>query len=258
MRIGICASDVDHILMAYEAGYDFVEVNNTSAVMDDARYPALLELKNSLPEGFMYSCNVLLPSTMRVTGPDVDLDAVRAFCEKSFARLDSLGVKMIVFGSSAAKKVPEGFSMETAMDQLVDAVRMFSEIAAKYSQRVCIEPLRYSECNIINTAEESIELTRRTDRANVGAHVDYFHLMQNGEKLAKLTEMAPLIIHTHIASPCLRSMPTYDDGADYTFFFEALRRGGYSDTVAFEGTAEWDANVLSTTCEYIRSVSSEN
>ena len=258
MRIGICASEPEHIRMAQGAGFDFVEVNTVGNVMNDEKYPDLLELRASLPDGFMYSCNILCSADLRLTGPDVDYEKIRAYCAKSFARLDSLGIKMIVFGSSAAKRVPEGFSMDEAMDQLTEAVRIFSEAAAMHSQRVCIEPIRFSECNIINTALDAAELVRRVDRENVGLHVDYFHMMQNGEKLSQLVELAPMITHTHIASPCKRSMPTFDDGADYAFFFETLRKGGYDETVTFEGSTEWDADLLCRMCEYLRSASAHS
>lgn len=238
MKIGLCTSEKELILLARKVGFDFVEINASGAVMKDEKYAMLLELSRELPDGFMYSCNGLIPSDVRLTGPDVDLARVREYASKSFARLSSLGVKMLVFGSSGAKRVPEGFSFERAMEQLVVAMRIFSDEAAKHGQRVCIEPLRYSECNIINTLEDSLELVRLTARENVGAHVDYFHLMQNGERLSKLEGAAGRIMHTHIASPCMRNTPRQDDGADYRCFFDYLRRGGYDATVSFEGKFE--------------------
>ena len=256
MKIGICTSEKEVILLAKKVGFDFVEVNASGAVMKDEKYAMLLELSRELPDGFMYSCNGLIPSDVRLTGPDVDLARVREYAETSFARLASLGVKMLVFGSSAAKRVPEGFSFDKATEQLVVAMRIFSDEAAKHGQRVCIEPLRYSECNIINTLENSLELARLVDRENVGAHVDYFHLMQNGERLSKLEGAAKKIIHTHIASPCKRSTPKYDDGADYASFFDYLRRGGYDATVSFEGKFEPTEDELREMCACLRESSS--
>ena len=196
MKIGLCTSEKELILLARKVGFDFVEVNASGAVMKDEKYAMLLELSRELPDGFMYSCNGLVPGDVRLTGPEADEGKIREYAETSFARLASLGVKMIVFGSSAAKRVPEGFSFDKATEQLVAAMRIFSDEAAKHGQRVCIEPLRYAECNIINTLEDSLELARLTARENVGAHVDYFHLMQNGERLAKLEGAAKKIMHT--------------------------------------------------------------
>ena len=258
MKIGICTSEKEVILLAKKVGFDFVEVNASGAVMKDEKYAMLLELSRELPDGFMYSCNGLVPGEFRLTGPEADEGKIREYAETSFARLATLGVKMLVFGSSGAKRVPEGFSFDKATEQLVVAMRIFSDEAAKHGQRVCIEPLRYAECNIINTLEDSLELVRLTARENVGAHVDYFHLMQNGERLAKLEGAAKKIIHTHIASPCKRSTPKYDDGADYASFFDYLRRGGYDATVSFEGSFEHTEEELSEMYRYIRECSTAN
>ena len=255
MKIGLCTSENDLILLARKVGFDFVEINVGGAVMNDEKYTMLLKLSRELPDGFMYSCNGLVPGNIHLTGPEADAEKIREYAEKSFARLASLGVKMIVFGSSAAKRVPEGFSFDTAMKQLVVAMRIFSDAAARHGQCVCIEPLRYSECNIINTVEDSLELANLTDRKNVGAHVDFFHLMQNGERLSKLEGAAEKIMHTHIASPCVRNTPRYDDGADYRSFFNYLRRGGYDRTVAFEGDFEHSEEELTEMCSYLRECS---
>lgn len=255
MKIGICASDPAGIKLAYESGFEFVEVSNWAVYkMDDKKYAEMLELKKELPDGFMYACNGLVPPDFRLTGPDVNFDEIRDFAEKSFAKLAGLGIKMLVFGSSKAKIVPEGFDFDEAMAQLVKVTQIFAEAAAKNGQSVCIEPLRTEECNIINTAEDSVKLAKDTGCANVGGHVDYYHLMQNGEKISKLEELAKDIVHTHIASPCKRVMPTPDDGADYNQFFDYLRKGGYDATVSFEGGGQKTPKNLKALCEYLKSL----
>ena len=254
MKIGICASNVENILLARKVGFEFVEIHCVGSVMNDEKYPPMLELSRTLPENFMYSCNCLIPSELRLTGADVDFDKIRKYAAKCTERLASLGVQMLVFGSSAAKRVPDGFAREDAMEQLAEAMRIFSDEAKKYGQRICIEPLRYCECNIINKFEESVELMKMTDRENVGAHVDYFHHMQNGEPIDLLEDGAKYIIHTHIASPQDRTAPDRDDGADYKIFFDTLRRAGYFDTVSFEGNCEWSESALTKMYEYLREV----
>ena len=255
MKIGLCESRVNEIRKAYEIGFDFVEVSNWAVyTMDDEKYGAMVKLAGELPEGFMYACNGLVPPDFRLTGPEVDYDKIRDFADKSFAKLAKLGVKMLVFGSSKAKIVPEGFDFGKAMGQLIEVTKIFGEAAEKNGQRVCIEPLRTEECNIINTAEDSVKLAKDTGRANVGGHVDYYHLMQNGEKMSKLEGLAKDIVHTHIASPCKRNMPTADDGADYKQFFDYLRKGGYDATVSFEGGGDKTPENLKALCEYLKSL----
>ena len=244
MKIGICTTDPTTIKNAYDSGLDFVEISNwTVAKMDDAAFNELLTLKSTLPEGFFYACNGLVPSNLRLTGPNVDYEKIR-----------KLGVKMLVFGSSKAKEVPEGFDFDEAMEQLVKVTRIFADAAKKHGQQVCIEPLRTTECNIINTAEDSARLAEMTGCDNVGAHVDYFHLMQNGEKMSKLEALAKDILHTHIASPCKRTLPAPDDGADYGQFIDYLRKGGYDATVSFEGGGEKTAETLTAFCTFMKSL----
>ena len=255
MKIGLCESRDKEIKQAYELGFDYVEVSNWAVYsMDDGKYNDMLKLAKKLPENFMYACNGLVPPDFRLTGPDVDFDKIKDFAEKSFAKLAKLGVKMLVFGSSKAKIVPEGFDFDEAMAQLVKVTQIFAEAAAKNGQRVCIEPLRTEECNIINTAEDSVKLAKDTGCANVGGHVDYYHLMQNGEKMSKLEGLAKDIFHTHIASPCKRNFPTFDDGADYKQFFDYLRKGGYDATVSFEGGGNKTTENLKALCDYLKSL----
>ncbi len=255
MKIGFCCGDTERIKLLCRLGYDFVELGNTELYnKSEEDFNKLVELKKELPEGFMYSVNGLVPGELRLTGPDVDYDKIRQFAKKSFARLNQLGIKMIVFGSGKAKHVPEGFSFETAMEQLVKVVNIFSEEASVYGMKVCIEPLRRGECNIINTAGDSIKLAKLSGCSNVGGHVDFYHIMQNGEKLSTLTPLAKDIFHTHIASPIQRTMVTYDDGADYKAFFDFLRAGGYDATVSFEGGTNFDETALGTMLSYLKSL----
>ena len=255
MKYGICECDTDIIRIAYETGFDFIEVNNSVIYsMDSDRYGSMLTLSRSLPEGYLYACNGLVKADIRLTGPEVDYNVIRNFSKESFYKVAELGVKMLVFGSSKAKQVPEGFSFEEAQKQLTEVVCIFAETAESYGQKVCIEPLRTEECNIINTAEDSIALAKASGCTNVGGHVDYFHMMQNGEKMSKLSLLGKDIIHTHIASPCVRRMPEPDDGADYRQFIKYLQMGSYDKTVSYEGRGEKTRENLTSLLEFFRSL----
>jgi len=253
MKIGICTL-VENMQKVLDAGFDFIEVNNSRyGTQSDEDFEKAYAIAAEHP-GVALASNGLVPGDIRLTGPDVDYDAIRAFCEKSFARLARLGVKILVFGSSKAKIVPEGFSFDEAWEQLVNCVRIFSEVAAKHGQTVVIEPLRYDECNIINTVEDSVKLAKLADRENVKAHVDFFHLMQNGETLSQLAPLVKELGHVHIASPIKRSAPAFDDGANYHAFFETLRAGGFDGTISYEGKGVSDPEELKTLVSFLRSL----
>ncbi len=255
MKIGICLNNTDRIRLAHSIGYDFVEVSNTSvSSLNDEDFEKLLVLKNECRDGFFYAANGLVPADIRLTGNNVEFERIQRFAEYSFERLSFLGIKILVFGSSKAKHVPEGFSFEKATEQLVRVTSIFGSVAAKYGMNVCIEPLNTAECNIINTAEDAVNLADMTKLSNVFGHVDYYHMMQNGESMRSLTSLAPRIIHAHIASPVKRAVVCQYDGADYSAFFKCLRFGGYDKTVSFEGHGASGEKNLSDMLKYLKSL----
>ena len=79
------------------------------------------------------ACNNFFPGRIRLTGPDVDEQAIRAYYAKALERAATLGVKSIVFGSAGAKRVPEGFDMDRAYQQVVQVTR---EQIAKSGKKV--------------------------------------------------------------------------------------------------------------------------
>lgn len=253
MRFGICC-DIDKLELCLNSGADFIEVNNTKiAQACDEEFNDALLLSKKHPNTILAS-NGLIPKTIRLTGNDVDYDKIVEFCESSFERLSLLGVKILVFGSSGAKRVPEGFSFELAMQQLVRCVRIFSDVAKRYDQIVVIEPLRYSECNIINLMRESKELADLVDRDNVKAHVDFFHMMQNQETFTELQKFASDFVHAHIASPVLRTLPAFDDGANYKEFLDILKNANPDLSVSFEGSTKFEENELKTMFSFLKSL----
>lgn len=240
MKIGVCTT-LDNIERVLKSGADFIEVAvvplNALSEEEVERYANTCKGK----EEFLYSANCLVGGDLRLTGTDVNYDKIRNYTQKTFALLDKIGIKKLVFGSASPKKVPDGFSMDEAWAQLVKVVDIFATEAKKHGQTVIIEPLNRNECNIINTVRDAVNLVKAVNRDNVTAHVDYYHFTENGESLDELAELIPYIGHAHIASPVTRSYPRSDDGADYKAFFEVLRKGGYDETISCEcGMPETD------------------
>ena len=123
---------------------------------------------------------------IRLTGPDVDEQAIRAYYAKALERAATLGVKSIVFGSAGAKRVPESFDMDRAYQQVVQVTRETGEAAAKYGITIVIEPVRMPDCNIINTFAESYDFKGKT----VIPFCTYASTYRD-ETLAKIVELTP-------------------------------------------------------------------
>lgn len=234
IKIGVCANP-DSILDVQRIGYDYIEGNLTALHnMTDDEFAALQKLVDSASikvEAF----NCMLPGTHRVTGPDVDAGQLNAFIGKAFARAKRLGGEVVVFGSSGARSVPEGFPVDAAWRQIVDFLRLAEVHCAEHGITLAIEPLRRQESNIINLVSEATALAAIVDLPHIRALGDTYHMALVSEPLSNLTLAGKLLAHTHTANPDGRVYPKKGDGEDYRAIFDALRAGGYDGRISVEG-----------------------
>ena len=113
---------------------------------------------------------------------------------------------MIVFGSSGAKNVPDGFSYDQAWEQIVQAMQIAAPIAAEHGITIVIEPLNKKEANIVLTGAEGLKLAREIDRPSVQLLIDYYHMALEGESpdiLLEGTRRDPAHAHLDRAGPHL-------------------------------------------------------
>ena len=234
MRFGICAPVSEAARLA-KIGFDYLEVGAAGlAAMTDAEFDAFCAANEAAPI-HAETANGLFPGTVRLTGDDADWDVATAYIEKVMSRLSRAGIKVAVFGSSGSRKVPEGFSMETAWEQLVKVGGFLAETAKKYGVTIALEPLRKAETNIINTQAEGLRLVQAVDHPQFKLLCDYYHLAQEGGTSADVEACGDTLVHVHIANPDTRKTMAPDDGADYAAFFKALRSTGYDARISFEG-----------------------
>ncbi len=243
MQFGICLS-IKEILTKYPQDLDFAELSVPDVM--EASADDCAALRRAVAEGLVRTCcaKQLLPGSLRLTGPDVDFEAVRAYVEKSFYRLAELGVSVLVFGSGKAKHVPDGFPMPRAMEQLCKIGRIFAREAKKYGQRVAVEPLSYSEVNVINTVSEAADYARAVGLDNFGILVDFYHFDQNNDNEADIAKHKELLLHTHFAAPKSRGVPRCE--SEWDFFVQSvntLKSVGYDGTVSFEGIMPKDTDL---------------
>ena len=235
IRLGICTS-IDNAPLMAELGYDYIELGMTAVTrMSDEEYAALLaKVKVSpLPVEAM---NGMIPADYVLCSDACTGDAVKEYLTKAFARANELGVKVVVFGSGGARKLPEGMRHADGFKHLIDYLQLAGEMAAPYGISIAIEPLRAAECNIINHVYEAQWLATQVGRKNVGALADLYHMMAGGEDCSALTYKKG-VIHCHIADRLGRAYPVAGDGsqADYTEFFTALKKANYTGRVSIEG-----------------------
>lgn len=246
IKFGVCC-DADRARLVQEAGYDYFEMNfGAFAALPEEEF---LKIKNQLRSLDIRSeaMNGMLPGTFRLTGEEADLAPVKPFLQRGFARAAEVGTRVVVFGSGAARNVPEGFS-DTARvyDQLEEYLYLASDCAAESGIVTAIEPLSFRECNVLNLVSEAAYLAARVDRPNVRVLADYFHVARNKEDTESIVGFAHRMAHCHIAHPTQRVIPQPGDGGDYTPFFSALRKANYDGRVSIEGRIGWDDDAVIT------------
>lgn len=246
MRLGVClnmlgeAKDptgAGRIRMVKEAGYDYVELPLAQVMeLPEDRFEALLSQlkKTGIP---CESCNNFFPSSLRLTGEHAEPERAAAYARRALLRAGRLGADRIVFGSSGAKNVPDGFDRAQAWQQIVRLLQQLGPMASQEGIAIVIEPLNREESNIVLNLGDGIRLTREVDRRNVRLLVDYYHFAMEQEEWEALEKAVPYIEHVHFAEPLGRRFPK-EQKEEYARFFHILRSAGYDQKVSLEAFAD--------------------
>ena len=169
---------------------------------------------------------------------------LRRYVEKVFPIAKDFGAKVLVFGSGGARMLPQGFSRDTAMCQLISFLRLVNGYCEDFDISIAIEPLNRTESNMINSVMEGYWLAKYTDRPRIRVLADYYHMQCDNEPASELLVTKGNLIHAHIASKKHRYYPLYEAKAEHEPFFAALKELGYDAGVSVEGvTTNFDADI---------------
>ena len=217
-------------------GYDYIEpaLSKAVALSPEALAAARQDVRSSGIR--VETMNWFLPGgDIKLTGPAVDREQVRAYLEKSLALAEAFGAKVIVFGSPGARTVPDGFPREKAWAQLVDFLRLGGQVVKTrgYGMVIGIEALRKPETNIVNSVAEALRLAREVNDPRVRLNIDFYHLAFENEDPDVVLQAGPVIAHVQISDPAQRRFPKDDAGEPrYRRFFDNLRKVGYRGRIS--------------------------
>jgi sugar phosphate isomerase/epimerase len=222
MQFGICAplSDAD---AARSAGGDFLEISVQSLPVELAG--------TNLP---VRACNALVPATLKITGMEANSGGLRDYLARTCQAAAAIGVEILVFGSGAARHVPDGFDSAKVRPQLLDFLRAAGWAASEHGLTVVIEPLSRAECNVLHTIDECMELVKLVNLPSVQCLVDSYHFWVNGDSLESLRRAMPHIYHVHVADREGRVAPGLSGSSDYLPLFRVLKEGGYNRRISIE------------------------
>ncbi len=234
IKLGVC-TNIGNIKKVASAGFDYMEAAlNGIAQMSEQEFESTLREASQAPIK-VEACNCLLPGSLKVTGPEVNAQALHDYLELAFTRAQKLGVKVAVFGSGAARRVPEGFDVPQAWRQIANFLRLAERHAADHDITVVIEPLRSGECNIINYVSEATILASLVQMPHIGVLGDTYHMAFGHEGFNSLTMAGELLGHIHVANAIGRKYPKIGDGEKYKELFDTLKAMNYQGRVSVEG-----------------------
>lgn len=232
MILGCCAS-LDKIEIVRDIGYDFVElgVGAMKPESPESEFEAISEIIYSsgiAPEVW----NCLLPGDMKLVGPEVDSYRIERYLRTAFERIEELGGEIVVFGSGAARTMPDGFPADEAHDQLKTFLKLAGQVAGAHGITITVEPLNSKDTNSINTITQAVGLVKEVDHPFVKVLVDSFHMLLESEPVSAIAGATGLIAHAHVADtgrlyPGSGEYPTQE-------FITALQAAGYDGRLSVE------------------------
>ena len=247
MRIGCCVNmvaqapdgiGIERLEALAACGYDYVEMPLAQVMaLQQSQFRAVVEYVESTGIA-CEACNNFIPASLPITGDNVDRARIAEYVDEAIERACILGAKSVVFGSSGAKNVPEGFSTPKAWQQIVETLRMISDKIGNRDLTVAIEPLCKLESNIVITAEEGLQLAKEVNRHNIRLLIDYYHLAMENEDQKIILKAGNYLQHIHLANPTGRIFPKENDHVDYRAFIQDLKDTGYNSRVSIEAFSD--------------------
>jgi sugar phosphate isomerase/epimerase len=244
--VGVCTSP--EAVPALASGYDHVELSAAGVLAGaDATDGAvdLAALRALCPPVRAFNCFV--PGDIRLVGPDVSPEQVAAYAATTIARAAGADAELIVFGSGGSRRVPEGFARSKAWDQLVWFLRMCADYAGEHGLLIAIEPLNASECNILNSYREGVEMAREVARPDaIKVLADTWHMAVEEEPLEAILEAPEWLAHVHLADSPGRGHP---GSGSFPFgrLFAILHEIGYAGRASIE--CRWPDDLTAASAE---------
>jgi D-psicose/D-tagatose/L-ribulose 3-epimerase len=224
-------SDFDE---AVKAGLDYFEPPAYElAEMDQAAFDKFHEKVMASP--IRCSRVNFFIRSLRVDGPDVNLDALAKYSESTLERCRLLGAEIVIFGSASSRSVPEGFSRDRARDQIKEFLRMAEPIARGKGIVLGVEPIRYASSNILSTGDEVVKFVREMNMPNLKMNIDYFQMHSMNESPDILWEARDKIVHIHFARFNPHGWPkSAEEDPEYKQFFGLLEKMKYRGGISVE------------------------
>lgn len=252
-RIGLCVpggsfmpQDTHKITTPYDncvAGYEICE--KAGFDFAEATFPLIMSLSpeecaKARTAGVKYeAANCFLPGQYALAS--TELDVIKEYVKTAFARAAEFGIKIVVFGSGGARRLPEAISGDEKLrllDKYVVFIRSCGELAAPYGITFALEPLNPKETNFMTNELEGYDMVKKADHPNVKLLADAYHIGCQNEPIANLNEVGDALVHVHVSETDRLWPGGYDNDPEKRVylraFAEKLNEVGYTGRVSCE------------------------
>lgn len=215
-----------------DAGFDYAEIGVGMVMrLTDEDFEACVA--DNMP---LRAANSFIPFHFHIVADGaVDVGApLYEYLEKAICRMSRLGIKVIVFGSGGARRIPDGMDRKTGHEYIKKFLAVCGTIAEKYGVTIAIEPLRLCECNAINFTHEGCRLASEVSHPNVAYLADAFHMAEGGEPFDALERADELPVHIHVSEAPDRSCPGCHGGEYLSAFASSLGKTAYRGMISVE------------------------
>ena len=144
-----------------------------------------------------------------------------------------LGGDLMVFGSPAQRRIPQGTSKAQACDYAGDAFQRALRGFIDNQVRLCLEPLSPPEADFINTCDEANEIIRRINHPLFALHLDVKAMSTEATPRPELIRRHGKTAGHFHANDANRRGPGFGD-VDFVPIFQAVKESGYGGWVSVE------------------------
>lgn len=177
-------------------------------------------------------CNLFVPAKLRIVGPERDVPALRAYVQRALDRVAAIECRYVVFGSGAARRIPDGYDEAAAWNELAEFVRMAADEAGGRALTILLEPLRREECNLLNFVEEGYRFVQEIAHPHFKLLADSYHMEELGEPLSVLPQVSGELRHVHTADT--KRVPPGAGSYDHRRLVRTLFEAGYAGDLSIE------------------------
>ena len=221
---------IPYIEEAARLGFDGVELSLLGMTDEN-----ITRIKQCLNEtGLELTCTTGLSMAQDISSDDPELrQAGTAYLEHAIKTVSALGSPLL----SGVIFAPWGKRLMTdragRWQRSADALKKLAPFARDHGVRLGIEAINRFETDLVNTAQQALELTQTIDEPNVGILLDSFHMnMEEKDIESALVSTKDKLFHFHCVEND-RGVPG-SGHTPWTNFFGGLKATNYQGWLTLE------------------------